>query len=155
MNSLMTKDALDKVDELRDTISQPESSCQPKDYRMIDSVNIQNFRCFESVKLTDCPRVNIIVGRNASGKTALLEALFIASGSSPEVALRVKAWRGEASISSPSGDVHEALWKDLFFNFDLSRKIHIDLRESSGAFRSLDIQYDVQTSTIDVPIKKV
>jgi recombinational DNA repair ATPase RecF len=82
---------------------------------MIESIGISNFRCFESIRLQDCRRINVVVGRNASGKTALLEALFLASGVSPELGLRIKGWREQAAVLvSAEQSVYEGLWRDLF-----------------------------------------
>ena len=61
-------------------------------YQMVDSVNIRNFRSFSDVKIDGCRRINIIVGENGSGKTALLEALFLAAGVSPELANWVQVY---------------------------------------------------------------
>jgi len=41
----------------------------------IISIELINFRCFESVKMDFHPKLNVFVGVNASGKTALLLAL--------------------------------------------------------------------------------
>jgi predicted ATPase len=57
-------------------------------YLMAKTIDIKNFRAFSNVTLPDCRRVNIVVGENGSGKTALLEALFLTVGGNPEVALR-------------------------------------------------------------------
>jgi recombinational DNA repair ATPase RecF len=46
-------------------------SLQPNFY--LSEVHLQNFRCFEDLKMTLHPRMNVLVGVNASGKTALLE----------------------------------------------------------------------------------
>jgi AAA15 family ATPase/GTPase len=46
---------------------------------MTESFEVKNFRCFESLKLTNLKTVNVITGYNASGKSALLEA-FVAGG---------------------------------------------------------------------------
>ncbi|SMF96913.1 ATPase/GTPase, AAA15 family [Methylomagnum ishizawai] len=43
----------------------------------LDSLEIKNFRCFEHLVIEKLGRVNLIVGRNSVGKTALLEALWI------------------------------------------------------------------------------
>lgn len=50
-------------------------SYEPEGYLMIEKLRIENFRCFKSVFLEGLRRVNIIVGRNASGKTVLLESI--------------------------------------------------------------------------------
>ena len=39
-------------------------------------LQVEHFRCLEKVELTLDPRYNLFVGRNASGKTSLLESLF-------------------------------------------------------------------------------
>jgi len=43
---------------------------------MIEAVELRNFRSFEKADLSDCTRINIVVGDNGSGKTALLEGLL-------------------------------------------------------------------------------
>ncbi|MEN8217180.1 MAG: AAA family ATPase [Pseudomonadota bacterium] len=44
---------------------------------MLESLYIKNFRLFKELKIEHLGRVNLIVGRNNSGKTCLLEALWI------------------------------------------------------------------------------
>jgi AAA15 family ATPase/GTPase len=43
----------------------------------LDSLEIKGYRCFEHLKIEKLGRVNLIVGKNNVGKTALLEALWI------------------------------------------------------------------------------
>ena len=50
---------------------------QPR-YQMITSLEVENFRGFRKIELSDLRRINIIVGDNSSGKTAFLEAIFLA-----------------------------------------------------------------------------
>ncbi|MEB3232839.1 MAG: AAA family ATPase [Leptolyngbyaceae bacterium] len=47
----------------------------------IETLDIQNFRCFESFHLDLDPRCTILIGNNGSGKTAILDSLAIAAGS--------------------------------------------------------------------------
>ncbi len=83
---------------------------------MIDSLEIKNFRGIERLQLKDLRKINLIVGPNATGKTAFLESLFLASGMSPELVLRTKGWRGLAGFGiAPQRSVYEELWRDLFF----------------------------------------
>jgi len=44
---------------------------------MLNSLYIKNFRLFKALKIEHLGRVNLIVGRNNSGKTCLLEALWL------------------------------------------------------------------------------
>lgn len=44
---------------------------------MLENINIQNFRCFEDFKAEGFERVNLIGGKNNSGKTCLLEAIVL------------------------------------------------------------------------------
>src|SRR5712691_9034679 len=64
------------VQHLNRDIARQADSCD-RSYRMIESFEISNFRCFETLSLSGLSRVNVITGANASGKSALLEALLI------------------------------------------------------------------------------
>lgn len=98
-------------------------------YCMIRSAEIQNFRRFGEARLPECRRINVVVGANGSGKTALLEALFLAGAASPEVVFRMRQWRGlDAAVSGTTAAVSEALWRDLFNNLDARKVIAVDLR---------------------------
>lgn len=44
---------------------------------MLKNISLTNFRGFASLELKSLPRVNLIVGRNNSGKTSLLEAILL------------------------------------------------------------------------------
>ena len=43
----------------------------------LEKLQVDNFRCLHQVELEPSPGVNLIVGENASGKTSLLEAIFV------------------------------------------------------------------------------
>jgi energy-coupling factor transporter ATP-binding protein EcfA2 len=61
---------------------------------MITGLTIQNFRGFRDMTLDGLARVNLLVGDNGSGKTALLEAVFLAMSSSSLVAAQLRRVRG-------------------------------------------------------------
>lgn len=50
---------------------------------MLIDIEIRNFRCFEETKISGFERVNLIGGKNNSGKTALLEALLLNNSPRP------------------------------------------------------------------------
>ncbi len=63
---------------------------------MLSKIEIKNYRCFPSFRMNGLARVNLLVGKNNSGKTALLEAVqFLASGGDPLVLDSIARRRGE------------------------------------------------------------
>lgn len=125
-----------------------------QEHKMIESLEIQNFRGIERLQLKNLRRINLVVGPNASGKTALLEGLFVGSGATPELVLRTKQWRGMPGFGIAAlRAVYEDLWRDLFFQFDQKRDILISLKGSSPlCTRSLRITYNSpQEVLIPVP----
>jgi ABC-type branched-subunit amino acid transport system ATPase component len=50
---------------------------------LLDSLKIENFRCFDHLEIKKLGRVNLIIGKNGVGKTALLEALRLYSSKYP------------------------------------------------------------------------
>lgn len=46
----------------------------------IEKLELNNFRCFEHINFELHPRMNVMVGINGTGKTALLEAIRIFIG---------------------------------------------------------------------------
>jgi len=106
---------------------------------MIKSLHINNFRCFGKVSIEGLSRINVAVGANGSGKTAFLEAIFLASGASPELALRLRNFRGMGTTVEIRAEGVEAIWKNLFHNFDQRKSIDISLKSSDMQSRSLVI----------------
>jgi AAA15 family ATPase/GTPase len=106
---------------------------------MIEALEIKKFRCFDFVEVIGLRRINIIVGANASGKTTLLESLFLISGK-PEISFRLKTWRGLGDRVTVNAQTWEdSPWKDLFFNLDRDNLIFIGLKNSVELTRSLRI----------------
>ena len=44
---------------------------------MIDELTLTNFRCFKDLKISFSPGINLITGINGSGKTSILESLYL------------------------------------------------------------------------------
>jgi hypothetical protein len=62
---------------------------------MLREFTVRNFRCFDDLTIQPLKRVNLIAGMNGTGKTALLEALFLHVGPhNPQLPLRINAFRG-------------------------------------------------------------
>src|SRR5713101_8522765 len=97
------------------------------DQAMIESLSVSNFRGIEKLELHGLRRINVIVGENSSGKTALLESIFLAGGGSPEIALRLQAQRGLVQTLQITLDrtSYESLWRQFFYGFDQKKVISI------------------------------
>lgn len=115
---------------------------EPLGYPMVDSFTIRNFRNFLDVEVKDCQRINIIVGDNGSGKTALLEALYLALGVTPELLIRTRSWRGVEGGGQMHGTperIHEELWGDIFFNFNTQKSAVISLKGPGHQTRKVTV----------------
>lgn len=108
-------------------------------YLMIKSVEINNFRSFRKVDISGLSRVNVVLGDNGAGKTALLEALFLASGASPEIAHRLRVFRGMGTTIDGLIDGLETIWRHIFHNFDLRKSVSIRLVATDMLSRSLEV----------------
>jgi hypothetical protein len=119
---------------------------QRTDYRMLESIDIKNFRCFENTSLRELKRINIITGRNASGKTALLEAIYMTLGA-PALSLKLRTWRGLSNLFQVSEQTEtlNAIWRDYFYRFDQSHPASIAFKGSQDLSRSLVIRCDTET----------
>ena len=60
-------------------VEKTEKREDKKSELLLDSLEIKGYRCFEHLTIEKLGRVNLIVGKNNVGKTALLEALWIYS----------------------------------------------------------------------------
>ena len=73
---------------------------------MLQTLAIRGFRGFESYRLANLTRVNLVVGKNNCGKTSVLEAIeLLVSGGHPSVFLRSNARRRGAGLSEVSSEV--------------------------------------------------
>ena len=74
---------------------------------MLDSLHIKNFRCFEDLTIPSLGRVNLIVGKNNSGKSTLLEAVSVFASADDD--------RLDKILSSRN-DTFEIDYKRIFFS---------------------------------------
>lgn len=60
----------------------------------ITAISIRNFRSVKSLNADDLKQINLITGRNNSGKSSFLEALFLSVGiSNPQLAVNIHKFR--------------------------------------------------------------
>ena len=113
---------------------------QPK---MIETIEIERFRCYRQLALSGLKTFNLIVGDNSSGKTALLEAVFLAASGSPDAYFKTRAWRGMGAIAAVGSDrsSYEAFFRNLFNGFDTDSVISIRFTDDKRGERSLSIAF--------------
>lgn len=111
-------------------------------YLMINRLELRNFRCFKQLDIS-LKRFNVVVGESASGKTALMEALFLLGGGSPEIYFRLRNWRGFSRNLNLTGtrESYQSLFRDLFYNFDQNAGAILQSQDSSAGSRKLEISY--------------
>lgn len=81
----------------------------------IKNIDIRNFRVFDHLKVDDFGQINIILGKNNSGKTTLMEAILLAVSSTYPTTLfnlnQIREIR-ERSLSSLQGFFHKLDFKN-------------------------------------------
>lgn len=131
----------------------PSSAYIPTGFHMIRAAHIKNFRSIKTLDVAKCTRINVIVGDNGCGKTALLESLFMPLGNSSEVANRIRQWRGlDLMIQGfvTPGGVEQALFGDLFYRGNSELEISIRLEGDGPLSRSLLIG---RSPGVDLPLQ--
>ena len=87
---------------------------------MLTHLEVRNFRGFESLGLEALTRINLLIGRNGTGKTSLLEALWLlGGGDNPELGIRIDSFRGLPYLPA------EIFFRNLFRDFKTDRHIEI------------------------------
>ncbi|MCC6537997.1 MAG: AAA family ATPase [Bryobacterales bacterium] len=121
---------------------------------MIESLSFNNFRGFRSLKLRGLKRFNFVVGANGSGKTALLEGLFLAMSGSPQQSLTLRSLRGQAGADTViERESYEALFRHLFHRMDARQTISLRYEDSQRGERSLTVSYPSgDANAIQVPL---
>jgi AAA15 family ATPase/GTPase len=105
---------------------------------MIESISIQNFRCYRNTQIKGFKRLNLIGGLNNAGKTVLLEAIYLNTFPNAEKFLSLKRIRGEFDVS----EYPDLAWDDYFYNYLYENIIIISTPKNS-------IRIDCKKSNIE------
>ena len=102
---------------------------------MLERLHIRNYRVFKDLKIDNLSRINLIAGKNNSGKTSLLETIFLlAGGGNPKAALHSRGMGSD--LGSATG---ETLWKPMFSELDMDRTIEITGQHKTSGQLTLKI----------------
>ncbi|GBC62779.1 hypothetical protein DENIS_3756 [Desulfonema ishimotonii] len=102
---------------------------------MISEIEIRNFRCFEETRISGFRRVNLIGGLNNSGKTALLEALYLNASVETKCVVNLMRFRREDLEFAKS--IPEKAWSNFFFN---QNNISPAIIKSKGSDEDVDLK---------------
>ena len=104
---------------------------------MFESLKIRNYRVFDDLEMNGLHRVNLIAGRNNTGKTSLLEAIFLLCGAgNPRLGTNGNVLR--ATDFGPEANLRplEIVWKNMFHALDVDRPIEIEgVHSKRGALK--------------------
>jgi len=104
---------------------------------MIDSITIQNFRCFEDTTIKGFGLVNLIGGKNNSGKTVLLEAILINQSPDANAIEFLQHIRRENEQVNPAKD---STWDSLFYALDRKNNIYINsYNQNTSGYQKIKI----------------
>ena len=96
---------------------------------MYKSFRVKNFRCFKDLQINDLGRVNLIAGKNNTGKTALMEAMLLLTVPlTPQLLTDLHNTRG----LDDTGQDRREVWQQFFLGRDTS--LDIDIRGIDDAF---------------------
>ena len=120
---------------------------------MINTVEIKNFRGFQNFGAKGFGQVNVIVGDNAVGKTAFLEAIWLTLVKAPDKVFSLKQWRGfDLKFSANYNTLAEELYGDLYHDPESDDPATIELTGQGAENRLLSIEKT--RGTIRVPLEQ-
>ena len=118
---------------------------------MLNSLSIRGYRRFDHFELHDLGRVNLLVGRNDSGKTSILEAIqLLVSGCNLEVFKNALARRGDVVLLESSADGHTQLAvnvKHAFHGHWAEPPLALSISGDDGGDEQLSCEFKVEPVT--------
>jgi len=111
--------------------------------KMYKNFSITNFRMFKDISLFNFKRINLIAGKNNTGKTSLLESIYIHGGAlNPALTINVEGFRGITSWAAKRSYLsHDPVspWDNLFHNLDNNKIIEFISYDSDNEIEKTKI----------------
>src|SRR5438093_13445066 len=104
---------------------------------MLTRIHIKNFRSFSDVEIGPLKRINLIAGLNNSGKTGLLEAIFLVLARDdvhgrPRSSKQATNLPNLFRVFSPQADANQDFWPWLFRDRNEKKDIEISVSTNGG-----------------------
>ena len=117
---------------------------------MLKCLTVRNFRGFNELRVGQLSNINLLAGRNNSGKTSLLEAVFLlANAGNAGVAMDpyvLRSWQPSDGVQA-----NWPFWKQFFAELDTERSIKIEGGDATHGRLVLGISSGRQPIT-EVPL---
>jgi hypothetical protein len=111
---------------------------------MYTSFQVKNFRGFRDLSVGSLERVNLIAGKNNTGKTALLEAVFLYAGvNTPQLAPGLNSLRGIERVELSA----VGIWGWLFFEKRVDETILLQAHDAEHGSRPLRLRLEVPATS--------
>jgi len=109
---------------------------------MITSLKLENFRIFTDLEISPLQRINLFAGANNTGKTCILEALYLLFGDHAQLQQLPSAFRSglAAYPNQNAGDDFATFWQALFF--DKQTQVPALINTTIGPNRCLNCKLD-------------
>ena len=115
---------------------------------MLTQLQIRGYRGFRDLTINPLGRINLFAGKNNSGKSSLLETIFLlVGGENPQIATNINVIRG-LELNIPRANL---FWKQLFSDLNMEQSIKIEGEHKSQGRLALEIEPGRQ-STIKIPL---
>ena len=97
---------------------------------MITQIDIKGFKGFNHLHIPQLTRTTLVGGKNNTGKTSLLEAIFLFFDRiNPQMVTNQFARRGVGVLPL----VPETVWAPIFFDYQMEKKISIAIKRGNSA----------------------
>src|ERR1700752_5276074 len=118
---------------------------------MVSKLSVRDFRCFSNLEIEFHPESTCIVGRNASGKTSILEAVSVLTRlQSPRTSSLAQLVRHGAKGLLTDGFVSE--YHLQFYYSQTRRKLALDAVEQKNSNAYLDVAKVVYFANADIDL---
>ena len=119
---------------------------------MLNKLQILRYRNLNALNIEKMNRINIIAGQNNTGKTSVLEAIFLLSGgANPQLAMNINAFRGISAAAGAIDLLRDIFWKPLFYGLDMKQEIEISAQHKNLGQLKLSISL-VSEEVLELPL---
>ena len=108
---------------------------------MFEELHIQNYRIFRDLKVSQLGHINLFAGKNNTGKTSLLEAVFLLAGAGNA---RMLMNSNIVRVDPGTTVLGDTFWKPFFSDLDKHSPIEIRGRYASIGQLALEITWGGQ-----------